>query len=127
MKTHEMKLLKEPFLEIKEGRKTVEMRLFDEKRRGISAGDEIVFSCPDLPEEELCVRAEGTYIYEDFRELAAGFPAESLGFPGRSAEYIADYMENIYSSRDVEKYGAFAIKIILKNNLPISTKKSKKI
>ena len=41
---HQMKLFKEPFLRIKEKRKIIEVRLFDEKRQKVSIGDEIEFS-----------------------------------------------------------------------------------
>ena len=114
MKTHRMNLLKEPYIEIKEGRKTVEMRLYDEKRRGIAAGDLIIFSCMALGGEEICTEVLATYIYEDFHSLAENYAPESLGFPGSTPAHISDYMEKIYGRETVEKYGAFAIKILLK-------------
>lgn len=113
MQTHEMKLLREPFLEMRSGRKNVEMRLYDEKRQGIAAGDEIYFTCPELAGEALHVRVEATYIYEDFHSLAENFAPGLLGFGGRTAEYISEYMEKIYGREKVKKYGAFAIKIAL--------------
>ena len=46
-----MKLQKSPFERIKNGTKTVEFRLYDEKRRKINIGDQIEFSkLPDLQE-----------------------------------------------------------------------------
>lgn len=42
-KTHAMKLETRPFLSIKEGRKILELRLPDEKRQGLQAGDKIIF------------------------------------------------------------------------------------
>ena len=39
-----MKLQKSPFERIKKGTKTVEFRLYDEKRRKINIGDQIEFS-----------------------------------------------------------------------------------
>jgi len=36
---HEMKLYPEPFQMIADGRKTIELRLYDEKRKKIKAGD----------------------------------------------------------------------------------------
>lgn len=41
---HYMKLHKEPFMHIKSGLKTIELRLCDEKRKAICVGDEIEFS-----------------------------------------------------------------------------------
>ncbi|MBQ0126139.1 MAG: DUF402 domain-containing protein, partial [Clostridiales bacterium] len=40
-----MNLQKEPFESIKSGEKTVEVRLYDEKRRAVHVGDEIDFEC----------------------------------------------------------------------------------
>ena len=39
-----MKLKNEPFVSIKNGLKTIEMRLFDEKRKQIKVGDTIEFT-----------------------------------------------------------------------------------
>lgn len=49
---HCMKLNRDPFEKIKSGSKTIEMRLFDEKRQRISVGDFIEFSSADnLPKK----------------------------------------------------------------------------
>jgi ASC-1-like (ASCH) protein len=109
MKKHEMKLLKEPYIEIKAGRKIVEMRLYDEKRRGIAAGDEIIFICPELAGQRITAKVQGIYIYEDFSELAKSYESRALGFEGCSSEYIADFMLRIYSKYAVKKYGVCAI------------------
>ena len=39
---HEMRLNNEPFNKIKEGTKTVELRLLDEKRKTLRVGDKII-------------------------------------------------------------------------------------
>ena len=41
---HKMKLNSTPFEMIKNGEKTIELRLFDEKRQQLKAGDKIVFT-----------------------------------------------------------------------------------
>ena len=46
---HKMKLNESPFERIKNGTKTIEFRLYDEKRRQVKIGDKIEFSkLPDL-------------------------------------------------------------------------------
>ena len=45
---HQMKLLEDPFDRIKNGIKTIEFRLFDEKRRLIKIGDKIEFERKDF-------------------------------------------------------------------------------
>ena len=49
---YEMKLKENPFERIENGTKTVEFRLYDEKRRKIKIGDKIEFlKLPDLQEK----------------------------------------------------------------------------
>ena len=51
---HKMKLNESPFERIKNGTKTIEFRLYDEKRQKIKVGDKIEFSkLPDLDEKIL--------------------------------------------------------------------------
>ena len=46
---HKMKLNESPFERMKNGTKTIEFRLYDEKRKQIKVGDQIEFSkLPDL-------------------------------------------------------------------------------
>lgn len=49
--THSMQLTPSPFQMIKEGTKTIELRLFDEKRRKIQIGDIIEFSNTETGEK----------------------------------------------------------------------------
>ena len=73
--THSMKLHREPFDMIKSGKKDIELRLYDEKRRGISVGDEIEFTRSGGEEKMLC-RVVALHIFESFAELcfAAAIP-----------------------------------------------------
>ena len=49
---HKMKLNESPFERIKNGTKTIEFRLYDEKRQKIKIGDKIEFSkVPDMQEK----------------------------------------------------------------------------
>ena len=47
---HNMRLKKEPFEKICAKKKTVELRLLDEKRKKVNVGDTIEFECPDVGE-----------------------------------------------------------------------------
>ena len=63
---HKMKLQEDPFERIKNGTKTVEFRLYDEKRQTIQIGDEIEFSkLPEL-QEKLLVKVIDLYKEESF-------------------------------------------------------------
>lgn len=66
---HKMKLQEDPFKRIKNGTKTVEFRLYDEKRQSIQIGDEIEFSrLPEL-QEKLLVKVIDLYREDSFEKL----------------------------------------------------------
>lgn len=65
---HYMRLEEDSFQAIKEGRKTIEMRLNDEKRSLIKEGDSILFSNVKTKEEIEC-KVIKIYKYPDFEEL----------------------------------------------------------
>ena len=108
---HHMSLRDEPFENIKNGIKRVEMRLFDEKRQRIRVGDTISFTRDADDGEHIKTRVIGIYRYNDFNELTRDFKASELGFPNRSSNYVSGYMSSIYDSEKIEKYGTIAIRI----------------
>jgi len=59
MSEHVLKLATEPFDAIASGRKTIESRLFDEKRQAIKLDDTIVFINRDDPSQTLRVKVVG--------------------------------------------------------------------
>ena len=66
---HIMKLKEGPFERIKNGTKTIEFRLYDEKRKKVKIGDKIEFSkLPDL-QEKLLVQVLDIYRDETFENL----------------------------------------------------------
>ncbi|MCL4380860.1 ASCH domain-containing protein [Candidatus Marsarchaeota archaeon] len=76
---HEMSLNPEPFNEIKEGRKTIEVRIYDEKRRNVKIGDEIVFGrLPDRT-EKIAVKVVGLSVFGSFRDLFSSLEKSKFG------------------------------------------------
>lgn len=63
---HVMHLAEEPFNWIKQGKKTVEVRVYDEKRRKLEIGDIIIFKklCSN---EEIKVKVKGLARFKTFR------------------------------------------------------------
>ena len=108
-----MRLLPEPFEMISAGKKTVEIRLFDEKRRRLSVGDSIVFRRTD-GRDELAAEIVALHTAPDFGELfrREGMP-EKAGFCGASPEECARMMHAIYSPEAEKTYGALGIEIKL--------------
>ncbi len=73
-----MHLQDKPFQKIKSGQKTIEMRLFDGKRRFLTRGDTIEFIGAN--DERLICEVLGVHIYENFAELYKNFSKEELGY-----------------------------------------------
>ena len=100
---HKMKLQEDPFERIKNGTKTVEFRLYDEKRRTIQIGDEIEFS-----KEKLLVKVIDLYKEESFEKLFKKV------FVGEDKEKIiekAKSMNRFYTPEQEKEYGVVGIKI----------------
>ena len=106
---YEMNLQKAPFDLIKNGQKTIEMRLCKNNRDKIQRGDHIVFH-NEKDGEKLEVLVLNMHKYPSFKELYENHKKESLGY--RSDEIAnPDDMLIYYSKEDIEKYGVLAIEI----------------
>ena len=106
---HQMNLWHNPFETIKSGTKTVEMRLNDEKRRGINVNDIIVFTDKDTG-EIIKTKVLGLHTFKDFAELYEAFDKKELGYIINETASPND-MEVYYSKEQIDKYGVLAITI----------------
>lgn len=111
MTVHKMKLDKKPFEMIKSGRKTVELRLYDEKRRKIALGDKIIFQSLDSG-ETLAVTVLKLHIYDSFAELYKHFDKVSMGYEENETANPKD-MNKYYKPENQEKFGVVGIEISL--------------
>lgn len=108
---HKMKLNEDPFERIKNGTKTIEFRLYDEKRRNVKIGDQIEFSkLPDL-QEKILVDVLDLYTEPSFTELF-----EKLYEDKEIAKQKANAMYEYYSAENEKRYGVVGIKIRLVDN-----------
>ena len=108
---HPMKLHSEPFEMIKSGRKTIELRLWDEKRRKIRPGDTIVFT-NTVSGETLEASVKALHRFDSFEELYKQLPLLKCGY---TEEDIATArccdMESYYSTDEQAKYGVVGIEL----------------
>ena len=105
---HKMKLNESPFERIKNGTKTIEFRLFDEKRQQIKIGDKIEFSkLPDL-HEKLLVEVVELYRDDTFENLF-----RKLYKDEEEVERKTKSMYNYYLPEKEKEYGVLGIKIKL--------------
>lgn len=111
---HVMQLGPIPMKEIREGRKTIELRLYDEKRKLISVGDTIKFVSTDNPGDTLLVRAKELFVFDSFEELYNNLPLTECGY---TEENVSDAdpadMEVYYSKERQSRYGVVGIKLSL--------------
>ena len=103
---HKMKLKEEPFERIKNGTKTVEFRLYDEKRSQIKIGDKIEFSKLPEMEEKLLVDVLDLYKDSSFENLF-----RKLFNDEEEIARKAKAMHEFYSEEDETNYGVLGIKI----------------
>lgn len=109
---HTMKLKQEPFEKIKNGSKTIELRLYDEKRQQMQIGDFIEFSLMDNPREKIQTRVTALHRFNSFQNLYVSLPKEKLGY--KSDETLEpNHMDTYYSHEKQEKYGVIGIEIRL--------------
>jgi ASC-1-like (ASCH) protein len=106
-----MKLQPHPFDKIKEGTKTIEVRLFDEKRREIRLNDVIEFQRE--PERTETIRAEviGLLNYKTFFDLINDFSATDFGDDDK--EILLEKIYTFYTKEQEIKHSVLGIKIKL--------------
>jgi len=108
-----MKLNHQPFETIKNGTKTIEVRLNDEKRSSLKVGDIIRFT--DLKTAETI---ETTVLeletFPTFKQLFEKYSGTIIGAPeDETITELDNENVEIYSREREQKYGALAIRIKL--------------
>ena len=109
MVKYEMKLDNGPYTSIKNGTKTIELRLNDEKRQLLRVKDIIEFTNRETL-EKMIVEIQNLYRYPSFNELYKHFDKVSMGYDEDDVADPKD-MENYYSKEEQEKYGVLGIEI----------------
>lgn len=110
---HEMKLRQEPFDKIINREKTVELRLFDEKRQLIKAGDRIRFSLVDKADKTIEATVIELHRFSSFKELFLTGLFSECGCGGMTVEEAVKSMRRYYTKEQEEKYGVLGIEIVI--------------
>ncbi len=113
---HTMRLQPAPFEKIKSGEKTIELRLWDEKRRKIRVGDAIAFvnttTAETLRATVVCLHRFGC-----FDELYRALPLLRCGYTPETVQTAQPSdMEQYYTPAEQARYGVVGIEIILNND-----------
>ncbi len=103
-----MKLHPEPFAQIRGGRKTVEARLFDEKRRQLKIGEKIeLFKRPDF-KEVIIAKIIGLRAFKTFSELFDTY--RERVWSGSKEAFLGD-VRRYYSDEDEKRNGVIGIEM----------------
>lgn len=106
---HEMRLHKEPFEKIKQGTKTIEIRLYDEKRQLVKVGDKIDFISRENG-EIFSTQVIALHFFPTFSDLYKHFDKISLGYNENETANPND-MTKYYTKEEQDKYGVVGIEI----------------
>ena len=108
---HKMKLNSTPFEMIKSGEKTIELRLYDEKRQRIKVGDKIVFT-DNTTGETLNTIVVKLHRFDSFEELYKSLPLLKCGYTTENVDNAkSSDMEQYYSVEEQNKYGVVGIEL----------------
>ncbi len=106
---HKMKLRDKPFKLIKAGTKTIELRLYDEKRKLLNVSDVIEFTNIDT-KEVIKVEILQLHRFNNFDDLYKHFNKISMGYEVNEVANPSD-MEEYYSKEEQQEYGVVGIEI----------------
>ncbi|MBQ8934794.1 MAG: DUF3850 domain-containing protein [Oscillospiraceae bacterium] len=111
--THSMQLQPSPFEMIKDGKKTIELRLFDDKRRKIQIGDTISFT-NTASREIIEVKVLELLVFDSFETLYSELPLLDCGYTEDDIDAASpDDMVAYYPKEMQQKYGVVGIKVAL--------------
>lgn len=106
-----MGLLREYFKPIKEGKKKIEVRLNDEKRRKIKVGDFIEFI--KVPEQDETLKVQVTKLrnYATFQAMYEDIPFQDFDCEGWIMAEMVEGTYKTYSPVQEKQWGTLAITI----------------
>ena len=108
---HRMGLYGEYFQSIIDGKKKVEVRLNDEKRREIQVGDYIEFVKVPEQDETLIVKVSELRSFDTFKEMYQTIPFHEFDCEGWTMDEMIHGTYEIYTPDQEKQWGALAITI----------------
>ena len=109
-----MKLYDEPFELVKSGKKKIEVRCNDEKRKTLKVGDKIIFCRYSNPSEKIYAEVTDLQSFDTFKELYTSYSMDLFGHEEKTVNEMLSAVDKIYSKENQKKYGALAITISIR-------------
>ena len=114
MNTFELRLNPIPFEQIQKGRKTIEMRLYDEKRQMFKIGDILIFKNRNDESNFIKTQILNLHLFSNFEDLYNNIDKQKLGYEPHETAKASD-MEEYYSKEEQNKFGVVGIEIKVLN------------
>ena len=106
---HSMKVQTKYYNLLKSGIKTVELRLWDEKRRQIKVGDQITFSDLSDPKDTFTAQVLALHHADNFDKLCDIISPKQAGFSTK--QELLNCLQEFYTPEAQKKYGVVGIEI----------------
>ena len=94
---------------VKQGKKDIEVRINDEKRRQLKVGDTLVFLKRPNDDEEIRAKVVALEYYDYFHNLVDHYDMERIYLKGYTKEQYLDEMKRFYTMEEQEENGVVAI------------------
>ena len=94
---------------VKMGKKDIEVRINDEKRRQLKVGDTLVFLKRPFDDEEIRAKVVGLEYYDYFDNLVNNYDMERIYLKGYTKEQYLNEMKRFYTREEQEENGVVAI------------------
>lgn len=94
---------------VRMGKKDIEVRINDEKRRKLKVGDTLVFLKRPNDDEEIRAKVVGLEYYDYFNTLVDNYEMERIYLSNYTKEEYLEEMKRFYTREEQEKYGVVAI------------------
>lgn len=109
---HRMHLEPKAYARMEDEKKTIELRLYDEKRRRIQAGDVIRFESTEDETDVLFARVTGMRFFASFDELYAALPLDACGYAPEEVKAASPRdMDKYYPPEEQKKWGVVGIEL----------------
>ena len=109
---HRMHLEPKAYARMEDEKKTIELRLYDEKRRRIQVGDVIRFESTDDETDVLFAWVTGMRFFASFDELYAALPLTACGYAPEAAKTASPRdMDRYYSPEAQRQWGVVGIEL----------------
>lgn len=109
---YEMHLSQKPFEQILNGSKNIEVRIFDNKRKLLKIGDEILFILRGNEERTILKTIIDLRVYPSFIEMAENENCLRIGFEnGYTTENVVNEYYKYYDKAEEKQFGVLVIEL----------------